>query len=226
MEIIELKAEARKMTGKKGAKACRNNGQLPGILYGMGDESKPLAVDPKQLDRVLHTHSGGNVIIKLTLDDGGEPENVIVRDLQMDDIKGRMRHVDFCRISLDEKIISKVPFKMVGESPGVKAGGILEHILWNLEIESLPLDIPDNIEVDISSLEIGDHINVSDVSAPTNVVVLSESDSTVVHVVAPRVEVEPEVEEEIEGEEPEVIDEGAKEKEAAEEETDEGAKEK
>jgi large subunit ribosomal protein L25 len=226
MEIIELKAEARAMTGKKGAKACRNNGQLPGILYGKGDEPKPLAVNPKDLDKVLHTHSGSNVIIKLTVDDGGKPVNVIVRELQVDSIKGSMRHVDFCHISLDDKIRSKVPFKMVGEAPGVKAGGTLEHIIWDLEVESLPLDIPDSVEVDISLLEIGDHVNVSQVSVPPEVTVLNDPDSTIAHVIAPRVEVEPEVEAEIEGEEPEVIAEGAKEEETAEEEKAEDAKEK
>lgn len=227
MEIIELKAEPRSMTGKKGAKACRNSGQLPGVLYGKGSESRPLAVDAKQLDKILHTDAGGNVIIKLTLGEGGEPVDTIVKDLQVDNIKGLMRHVDFQLISLDQKIRSTVPFKMVGESPGVDVGGILEHILWELEIESLPLDIPDAIEVDISALEIGDGVTVSQLSVPEDVTVLSDWEAKVVIVAAPRVEVE-EVVEEVEGEEgeePEVITEGAKE-EAADEGTDkaEGSK--
>jgi large subunit ribosomal protein L25 len=226
MDIIELTAEARTMTGKKGAKACRNRGQLPGILYGKGDEPKPLAVDPKQLDQVLHTHAGSNVIIKLVLDDGDEPVNVVVRELQVDNIKGSMRHVDFYHILLDEMIRSKVPFKMVGEAPGVKVGGILEHILWDMEIECLPMNIPDSLDVDISGLEIGDGINVSGIPVPADVTVLSDPDSTVVQVIAPRVEEEPEPEVEIEGEEPEVIAEGAKAEEASEEkETAEDAKE-
>ncbi len=220
MEIIELKAEPRSMTGKKGAKACRNSGQLPGVLYGKGSETKPLAVDAKQLDKILHTDAGGNVIIKLTLGEGGEPVDTIVKDLQIDNIKGLMRHVDFQMISLDQKIRSTVPFKMVGESPGVDMGGILEHILWELEIESLPLDIPDAIEVDISALEIGDGIAVSQLSVPEKITVLSDWEAKIVIVAAPRVEVE-EVVEEVEGEEgeePEVITEGGK-----EEATDEGA---
>lgn len=227
MEIVELKAEARSMTGKKGAKACRNEGLLPGILYGRGDESTALSVNPEHLDKVLHTHAGSNVIIKLVVDEKADPVNVVVKELQVDNIKGTMKHVDFCHISLDSKIRSMVPFKMVGESPGVKTGGILEHILWDLEIESLPLDIPDGIEVDISELDIGDSLNVSQISVPEKVTVLSDPDTTVVHVVAPRVEVvEVAPEAEIEGEEPAVIAEGAKEEEAEGKEKAEGAAEK
>jgi large subunit ribosomal protein L25 len=218
MDIIELKADARSMTGKKGAKACRNSGQLPGVLYGMGSECKTLAVNPKQLEKVLQTEAGSNVIIKLSLAGEGDPVNVIVKELQVDNIKGLMRHVDFYKISLDEKIKSAVQFKMVGESPGVKAGGILEHILWELEIECLPMDIPDHVEADISELEIGDSISVSQVSVPEGVSVLADPNAKIVLVAAPRVEEVEEVEEEIEGEEgeePEVISEGGKE-EAAE----------
>lgn len=212
MEIIELKAEPRSMTGKKGARACRNKGMLPGVFYGRGDEPTPLAVDPAQLNKVLRTQAGSNVIIKLTLDEKAEPVNVVVKELQVDSIKGTMRHVDFCHISLDRKIRSMVPFKIVGESPGVKEGGILEHILWELEIESLPLDIPGEIEVDISELNIGDQLNVSQMTVPEGVSVLSDWDMTVVHVVAPRIEVvEVPEEAELEGAEPEVISEGAEE---------------
>ncbi len=212
MEIFELKAEARSMTGKKGAKACRDNGQLPGILYGRGAESRTLAVHPKQLDKALQTHAGANVIIKLAFGEESDAVNVVIKELQVDNIKGVMRHVDFYQISLEEKIRSSVQFKMVGESPGIKAGGILEHIIWELEVECLPMDIPAFIEADISELEIGDSVSVSQLSVPESVTVLTDSDAKVVHVVAPRVEVE-EVAEEVEGEEgaePEVIAEGEK----------------
>lgn len=212
MEFAELKAETRARTGKGGAKECRKKGLLPGILYGREDKPTPVAVNPRELDRVLHTHAGSNVIIKLALEDGGEPVNVVVKELQVDNLKGVMKHVDFCHISLDKKRRSMIPFKIVGESPGVKQGGILEHILWELEIESLPLDIPDKIEVDVSELDIGDSLTVSQLPIPEGVSVVSDWESTVVHVVAPRVEVVEEVEvaEEAEGAEPEVIAEGEK----------------
>lgn len=208
MEIVELKADFRPLTGKKGTKECRRRGLVPGILYGKNDEPTPVAVNPKELDHVLHTHAGSNVIIRLTVKDkAGDPKNVVVKELQVDGIKGTMRHVDFCHISLDEEIRSMVPFRVVGEAAGVKEGGILEHILWELELESLPLNIPDYIEMDVSELEIGDSLTISDLQIPEGVTVLTDWDSTVVSVAAPRIEevVEAPVEEEIEGAEPEVI---------------------
>jgi len=222
MEFAELKVERRSRTGKGGARECRRNGMLPGIIYGKEEESIPIAVNPKDLDKVLHTATGGNVIIKLSLDEnGGTPVNVIVKELQVDNIKGMMKHIDFCHVLLDEKIRSMIPFRVVGESPGVKLGGILEHLLWDLEVESLPLDIPDEIEFDVSDLDIGDSLTVSQLTVPEKTSIITDENTKIVHVVAPRVEVEEEVEEvEIEGEEPEVISgEGEKEPTEAESET-------
>lgn len=208
MEIVELKASVRSQTGKKGARACRKKGLLPGVLYGREDEPMPVAVNPKELDRVLHTHAGGNAVIKLAVEEkAGEPVTVVVKELQVESIKGTMRHVDFCRISLDREIRATVPFKVVGESPGVKIGGILEHTLWELEVECLPLNIPDYIEVDVSELDIGDSLAVSDLKVGENISVLTDESVSVVSIAAPRaeevVEVAPEAE--VEGPEPEVI---------------------
>jgi large subunit ribosomal protein L25 len=208
MDIVKLKADIRPGTGKKGAKECRKKGLLPGILYGKGDEPTPVAVDPKQLGHALNTDAGSNVIITLTVrKKGGDPVNVVVKELQVDSLKGTMRHVDFCHISLDETIRSVVPFKIVGESPGVKQGGTLDRILWELEVESLPMDIPDQIEIDVSSLEIGDSLAVNTLVIPEGVRVVTNSDAMILHVAAPRVEevVEEVAEEEVEGAEPEVI---------------------
>ena len=221
MDIVKLKADIRPGTGKKGAKECRKKGLLPGILYGKGDESTPVAVDPKQLGHALHTDAGSNVIITLTVGKkGGDPVNVVVKELQVDSIKGTMRHVDFCHISLEETIRSAVPFKIVGESPGVKQGGTIDRILRELEVESLPMNIPDEIEIDVSSLEIGDSLAVDTLVIPEGVKVVTDLGAMILHVVAPRVEevVEEVAEEEVEGAEPEVIsDEAAKEGKAEDE---------
>jgi large subunit ribosomal protein L25 len=208
MEIVELKASVRSQTGKKGAKECRKQGLLPGVFYGRGDQPTPVAVNPKELDRVLHTHAGGNAIIRLTLEGrDSEPVTVVVKELQVESIKGTMRHVDFCKISLDQEIRTTVPFKVMGESPGVKSGGILEHTLWELEIECLPLNIPDYIEVDVSGLNIGDSVAVSDLKVPEGITVLTDESVSVFSIAAPRVEevVEVAPEAEVEGPEPEVI---------------------
>jgi len=217
MEMVELKANLRSQTGKKGAKACRNRGLVPGILYGKKQEAAPVAVDPKELNRALRTHAGSNVIIKLMVDGrGDEAATVVVKDLQTDTIKGTTTHVDFCHISLDETIQTSVPFRMVGDAPGVKSGGILEHTLWELEIETLPLNIPDAIEVDVSKLELGDSLMVSDLHIPDGIEVLTDPEIAVVSIVAPRGEPAAEAAAEpVEGAEPEVIS-GKAEKESEE----------
>ncbi len=222
MEMVELKARVRPHTGKKGVKECRVKGLVPGILYGSGDVSASIVVEPKELDRALHTRSGSNVIIKLAVDEqGGEPVTVVVKELQVDPIKGTMRHVDFCRISLDKKIRASVPFKTIGEPPGVKKGGVLEHALWELDIESLPLNIPDYIEVDVSNLNIGDSLLVSSLTIPEGVKALNDPDVAVVSIIAPRIEAAVEAPAApVEGAEPEVV--GAK----AGEEGEEAASEK
>ena len=210
MEMVELKARVRPHTGKKGTKECRTKGLVPGILYGSGDVSAAIVVDPKELDRALHTHAGSNVIIKLAVEErGGEPVTVVVKELQVDSVRGTMRHVDFCRISLDRKIRASVPFRTIGEPPGVKKGGVLEHTLWELDIESLPLNIPDYIEVDVSNLNIGDSLLVSSLNVPEEIRVLNEPDVAVVSIIAPRVEAVVEAAAApVEGAEPEVV--GAK----------------
>lgn len=238
MEIVELRANMRTVTGKKGARECRQKGLLPGVLYGKGDQTTPVVVNPKELNRVLHTHAGSNVIIRLTLEEkGDDPKTVVVKELQVDTIKGTMRHVDFCHISLDKKIRTTVPFHIVGEAPGIKLGGVLEHTLWELEIESLPLDIPDYVEVDVSGLNIGDSLSVADLRLPDTIKVVTEPDVAVVSMAAPRIEAVAEAAPAAEAEEgePEVITaksekkaEGAEEKQepkAAKKEDTKGAKE-
>ncbi|RJP25945.1 MAG: 50S ribosomal protein L25 [Candidatus Abyssobacteria bacterium SURF_5] len=220
MEMVELKASVRSQTGKKGAREYRKRGLVPGILYGRNEQPAPVAVDPKELNRALHTHAGANAIIRLSVEDkADEPITVVVKELQVDTIKGTMTHVDFCHISLDEVIQTSVPFEIVGEAPGVKQGGILERTLWELEIESLPLNIPDSIKIDVSSLDLGDALMVSDLSIPEGITVLTDSDIAVVSIVAPRGEPAAEVAAApAEAEEPEVISgKPAKEAEKAEE---------
>ncbi|MBI5117737.1 50S ribosomal protein L25 [Candidatus Poribacteria bacterium] len=208
MKIVELKAQVRPATGKKGTKQCRNSGLLPGILYGEAGATTPLATNPKELDRVLHTHAGANVVINLMVEGlSADPVTVVVKEVQIDSIKDTMKHVDFCRISLDKKIRAHVPFKIIGDAPGVKQGGILERLLWELEIESLPMQIPDYIEIDVSALNIGDSLTVSSITAPEGVTVVTPSDVGVVAVAVPKAEVTAEAAPAAEAEaaEPEVI---------------------
>ncbi len=211
----KLKAEVREGTGKGVARKLRAQGRVPAVLYGHGIEPTALHVDSLELFRVLHTDAGMNVLIDLEV--GGEPHLALARELQSDQVRSKLIHVDFLAISRDEKITVSVPVEIVGESRGVKEGGAVEHHLWEMELECLPGDVPGHIEADITDLGIGDSLRVTDIAVPDGVDVKDDPDEIVVSVVVPQLlKVEAELEE---GEAVEGAEEGA---EAAEGEAGEG----
>ena len=202
MAEVKLVAEPREGTGKGVARKLRAAGRVPAVLYGAGLDSTPVSVDSRDLFHVLHTGAGYNVLVDLTLD--GTEHLVIPRDVQRDHIHGRFIHLDLLAVRRDEKIRLNIPVRVVGESVGVKAGGVVEHRLWEIEIECLPTDVPDAIEADISELEIGMSLRVSDLVAPSGVTFLTNEEDSVVAVAQPQMAVEIEEEaaegEEVEGE--------------------------
>jgi large subunit ribosomal protein L25 len=160
-----------------------------------------LSVDSRELIHVFHTGAGTNVLVDLIVD--GDDHLAMAREIQRDHIKGRFMHVDFLVVSRDQVISVSVPVRVIGESVGVKAGGVLEHHLWEVQVECLPTDVPEAIEADVSELEIGMSLKVSDLSAPEGVTITSNIEDSVVAVQQPqaRVELEEEAaEEEAEGE--------------------------
>ncbi|MGA9162483.1 MAG: 50S ribosomal protein L25 [Actinomycetota bacterium] len=216
----KLVAEKREGTGKGVARKLRAAGRVPAVLYGAGLDSEALSVDARDLYHVLHTGAGANVLVDLVVD--GTEHLIIPRDVQRDHIHGRYIHVDLLAVRRDEKIHLSIPVRIVGDSVGVKAGGVVEHHLWELEVESLPGDVPEAIDADISALEIGMSLRVSDLVAPKGATILTNPEESVVAVQQPQMAVEVE-EEAAEGEvaEGEAV-EGA-EGEAAEGEGGEGA---
>ena len=198
MAEVKLVAEPREGTGKGVARKLRAAGRVPAVLYGGGLESTPLSVDSKDLFHVLHTGAGYNVLVDLKLD--GTDHLVIPRDVQRDHIHGRFIHLDLLAVRRDETIRLNIPVRIVGESVGVKAGGVVEHHLWEIEVECLPQDVPDAVEADISALEIGMGLRVSDLQAPSGVTFITSEEESVVAVAQPQMAVELE-EEAAEGEE-------------------------
>ncbi len=194
----KLVADKREGTGKGVARKLRAAGRVPAVLYGAGVDSTALSVDAKDLYRVLHTGAGANVLVDLVVD--GAEHLIIPRDVQRDHIAGRFVHVGFLVVRRDEKIHLDVPIRVVGESVGVKVGGVLEHHLWEVQVECLPGDVPEAIEVDVSALEIGMSLRVSDLVAPQGATILTNPDESVVAVQQPQLVVEPEAEEAAEGE--------------------------
>ncbi|MEX1047560.1 MAG: 50S ribosomal protein L25 [Actinomycetota bacterium] len=189
---IKLKAEPRKSKGKGAAHKLRADGRVPAILYGHRMDPIPLSVDARELSHVLHTDAGTNVLIDLQVDSGNHL--ALAREIQHNHIRGEFLHVDFLAIRRDQKIVVDVPIRIVGESHGVKEGGVVEHHLWDLKIECLPGDVPEAIDADISPLGIGESLHVSDLRVPEGADVLTDLGESVVSVVVPQVlQVEEEV---------------------------------
>jgi large subunit ribosomal protein L25 len=204
-----LVAETREGTGKGAARKLRAAGRVPAILYGHGMDPLALSVDSRELFHLLHTGAGANVLVDLVVD--GTEHLALPRDVQRDHIRGRFVHVDFLAVRRDEKIHVTIPLRIVGESPGVKAGGVLEHHLWELNCECLATDVPEAIDVDISGLEIGSGVRVSDLKVRSGVTILTNPEDSVVAVTQPQVAVEEEeaAAEAVEGEAAEEEAEGA-----------------
>lgn len=195
MAEVKLSAEPREGVGKGAARKARAAGKVPAVLYGPEVEPKRLAVDARELWHALHTDAGTNVLINLQLD--GDTFLTMPREIQRDIVRGSLLHVDFLRIRRDVAIQVEVPIHLVGESVGVKEGGVVEHHLWELRVEVLPQDVPESLEADISNLKIGDSLHVSDIKIPGNVTVVTPMEETLVTVVPPPVLVVEPTEEEL-----------------------------
>ncbi len=185
MAEVKLKAQSRDAVGKGAARKIRAAGKVPGVLYGPEVEPMRLAVDALELWHALHTDAGTNVLINLAVD--GDTFLTMPREVQRDIVRGTLLHVDFLRIRRDVAIQVDVPVQLVGESVGVKEGGVVEHHLWELRIECLPTQVPESIEADISALAINDSLHVSDLRIPQHLTVLTPLEEALVSVVPPPV---------------------------------------
>ncbi len=182
MEQLSLVATVRELTGKK-VNRLRHQGIIPAVLDQKGQESINIQVPIADLNRVLHTDAGANVLLKLTVEGGPRKvqTNAIIKRLYRNPVSHRISHVDFHGVSLKEKINTHVPVMMVGESRHIKdQGGRVEQVLHEIEIRSLPDHIPGHLEVDISRLSPGDIIHAADIPLPDGVELHSPADSVIV----------------------------------------------
>jgi large subunit ribosomal protein L25 len=188
-----LEATIRDTFGKNEARRTRRDGRVPAVLYGSaGDggrqQARSIAVEPKALLKILHSESGANTLIALKLEDEGEAR-VLVKDYQLDPITHQVLHADFFRIAMDRALQVTIPLTVKGEPKGVKQqGGILEFIRREIEIECLPADIPEHIEIDVSDLMLHQGIRVRDIATDAKWQPLSDPDMMIVHVIAPKAE--------------------------------------
>ena len=198
---IELEASVREQRGKGPARRLRKQGQVPAILYGLSKESVALTLDTKAMTRILESPAGHNQIVNLKVP-GGEPAAAMAVDWQVDPVRGSLLHVDMQRVDLKKKLRLSVRIETVGVSVGAKEEGGIESIVTReVEIECLPLDVPERIAVDVSSLSIGDSVRMRDLTATEEYSFVTNPDVVLVHVIAPKaVEEEVKPEEEVEGE--------------------------
>ena len=191
-----LAAVQRDTGGKNVARRLRRSGQVPGVVYGgESREGTPIAVDPKELLRILHSESGVNTLIDLTVN-GAASSQVLVKEFQVDPIHDELLHVDFYRLAMDKALTVSVPVTLKGEAAGVKQqGGLVDFVNRAVQVECMPTEIPEHIEIDISELMIGQGVRLRDVVESVNWTPVSDPDMLLVHVIPPKVEEEPEVEE-------------------------------
>jgi large subunit ribosomal protein L25 len=184
-----LSAEARSGTGKGANRKLRVAGKIPAVVYGKGRPSQSVVLDPHALETLLQKSGAGlNTLIDLSV--AGKTDTVLVKELQRHPVTGRPLHVDFFQLDLTQKITVSVPIHFTGKARGVEFGGILDHPLRELEVECLPRAIPEHIEVDVSALEVGQSIHVSELRLPEGVEVKTDASLPVASVVLPAAEVE------------------------------------
>ena len=178
---------------KNHARRVRVQGLIPAVVYGAGSDSVAVTVDPKVITKILYSDAGHNSIFDLTIEGAPAAKGMIV-DWQNEPIKGHLLHIDIKRIAMDKLMRVSVPVKLIGVPVGVKQqGGILGHVLHEVEIECLPGDIPGHIDVDVTGLEIHGAIHVSDLTHTDKLKFLSDEDTTVAHVVSIKEEAAPAV---------------------------------
>ena len=224
MPVIPLNGSRRESLGKGGARKARAAGHIPAVLYGHGEEPVAVSIPLRDFQVALRHHHGGNAIINLALN--GAEYTALIRDVQYDPLTQGILHLDFQHISLTEEVEVKVAVHLIGTPTGVKdGGGILEHIVREVEVRCLPTTIPPSLDADVTHLNVGDSVHVRDLAA-AGVTVLTDPDTTIATVVPPTVMEEKPAEEAAvatEGAEPEVIAKGKKDDEEGDAKPEKGA---
>jgi len=215
-EMIQLEAQPRQEIGSRASRRLRRQGLVPVVLYGHGEETVSLTVSAPEIDHVLRE---GARMVEIKWD--GNDETALIKEIQYDTFETQVLHMDLARVAMDEAITVSVEIEVRGNAPGVKEGGMVDHVMREVEVECLATDIPEKLQVDVSELDIGDSVRLADGGVPNGVTLLGDMEAAVVVVHPPlkeEEEEEAEAEEEAEGPaEPEVITESKREE--TEEET-------
>jgi large subunit ribosomal protein L25 len=192
-ERIKLQVDARENGGSAEARRLRARGFVPGVLYGAGKEPAPFVIGERELRRVLTGEHGTHAILDVVIGDGGQKaRHAVLKEYQLHPTRQQLLHIDLQEVRLDQAIQAQVAVELVGDPEGVTMGGVLTQITREVNVEALPMEVPDRLELDISALTIGDSLRVADLRVPEGVKLLDDEDVVLASVSAPRVEEEPE----------------------------------
>jgi large subunit ribosomal protein L25 len=198
-ERVKLQVSERERRGSRDSRRLRAQGLIPGVLYGRGKEPHAITIPERDLRNALTGDSGLHAILDVVLDGQTTSYPSILKDYQQDPLRGRLIHVDLQEVRLDQPITAQVTIELIGgeDAPGIREGGVLSQVTREVNVEALPLEMPEHLELDVSRLEIGDTLRLSDLRAPENVSLLDDPEETVLATVTlPTRVVEPEVPEE------------------------------
>jgi large subunit ribosomal protein L25 len=206
MEQYTLSAQVRDQIGTQFVRKMRNENQIPAVFYGPASNPTPLTINVVDLEKIIKQAGSENMIIGLEInrkDNTLDKKQVMLKELQVDPIKDSYIHADFYEIRMDQELMLDIPVALINTPKGVKEGGILQHIRRELTVSCLPDKIVDQLELDVSELDIGDTLHIGDIHLPDGIKAVDDENLTVVTVIAPTVPEEEEIEEELEGEETE-----------------------
>ena len=192
MKSVPLKAYPRTQSRRNGARKLRAAGRVPAVIYGRQAKPQNLEVNAKDISDLIHHSASENLLVDLSVENDARARRLaLVQEIQHHPLEGDVLHVDFHEVTEDEKVVIQVPLETVGEAAGVKnAGGVLEHVVFKLKVRALPRDLPEQMVVDVSHLELGKSIHLGEIKAPAGVEILGDKNISVISVALPRTEEE------------------------------------
>jgi large subunit ribosomal protein L25 len=191
MKAVSLKAFPRTLARRAGAKQLRMSGRVPAVLYGRAAPTRNIEVDAKELEDLIHHSASETILVDLAVQSEATDRRLaFVQEVQHHPLSGQLVHIDFHQVADDEPVTVALPVETVGTAAGVKAGGVLEHVLFKVKVRGLPKDLPEFIEVDVTALEIGNAVHLGELKLPASVKVLGDPDIPVIAVAAPITEAE------------------------------------
>jgi large subunit ribosomal protein L25 len=204
-ERVKLQVQSRDSRGSAESRRLRANGLVPGVLYGNGGNAQPFSIEERELRKALTGDHGLHAILDVVLEGQQKAHHAVLKEYQLDPTRARLLHIDLQEVRLDQAIHTQVVVELVGESEGVKEGGVLSQIQREVNVEALPMEVPDRLELDVSAMKIGDTLRLSDLRVPEGAKLLDDPETVLATVTPPTKIEEPEVvEEELEeGELPE-----------------------